>query len=92
MPAPRKSGQPATLVEHLAEQAPRRAINNALGVKNYYTSADLLLRQVRKAVRTAIASQVGFVGGAYLRATSSSWVKRLFLSPRAGGHLCQVSQ
>lgn len=47
MPAPRSQKREPTLVEHLAAQAIAKPVNNILGIDKYYTSATLLLRQVR---------------------------------------------
>ncbi len=57
MPAPRGAAtngsvradsRPTGLVEHLAEVAgTKRPVNSFVGISKYYTSAELLLRQVR---------------------------------------------
>lgn len=41
------AGRPKSLVEHLNDQAPKRAVNDIVSITRYLMSARLLLNQVR---------------------------------------------
>lgn len=45
MPAVQRAGRPKSLVEHLSEQAPKRAVNDIVSIDRYLISARLLLSQ-----------------------------------------------
>ncbi|KXZ40820.1 hypothetical protein GPECTOR_2117g1104 [Gonium pectorale] len=45
MPAVGRGTRPKSLVEHLSEQAPTRAVNDIVGIGRYLMSARLLLNQ-----------------------------------------------
>ncbi|KAG2489316.1 hypothetical protein HYH03_012148 [Edaphochlamys debaryana] len=48
MPAVGRPGKPKSLVEHLSEQAPKRAVNDIVSLSRYFMSAKLLLSQAEQ--------------------------------------------